>query len=263
MRVWSVVNQKGGVGKTTTAVSVAGILAQQNKRVLMVDLDPHGSMTSYFGLDPDNIETGSHELFYLTEASTIDDVKKRIKATAYDNLDLIPASTLLATIERKLQAADGLGLKISRALAQVWDDYDIAILDSPPVLGVLMINALAACESVLIPVQTEHLALKGLERMEHTLNMINRSRKNKLNYLVVPTMYDRRTQASQSSLRFIRNHYEKAWPAMIPIDTRFRDASKAGKPISFFDSKCRGSLAYQSLVKYMLKAPVVAADQSR
>lgn len=253
MRVWSVVNQKGGVGKTTTAVSLAGLLAEQGKRVLMLDLDPHGSMTAYFGLDPDNISSGSNDLFYFAKAPSKEEVQALIQTTAYPNLDIVPASTLLATVERKLQGGEGLGLKISRALAQVWDDYDYALLDSPPVLGVLMVNALAACERLLIPVQTEHLALKGLERMEHTLKMINRSQQRQLDHIIVPTMYDRRTQASIASLRHIRNNYDSAWQSMIPVDTRFRDASKAGAPISMFDSQSRGAAAYAVLLKHLIR----------
>lgn len=253
MRVWSVANQKGGVGKTTTTVSLAGLLSQRGFRVLVLDLDPHGSLSAYFGYDPDNTDKSTHKIFHAKGEPNAELVKSMICKTAYDDLDIIPSSTLLATLERQLQAQEGLGLKIARALAQVKDDYDFALLDSPPVLGVLMINALAACEHLLIPVQTEHLAIQGLERMEHTLKMINRSRHEKLNYTIVPTMYDRRTQASIGSLRLLRNDYnEHCWPSMIPVDTRFRDASREGAPISMYDKSSRGSQGYQALIKFLL-----------
>jgi chromosome partitioning protein len=219
----------------------------------MLDLDPHGSMSSYFKFDPDNTDTSTHNLFHIKGMPQKHEVVSLIGNTPHENLKIIPSSTLLATLERQLQAQEGLGLKISRALDQVADLYDYAVIDSPPVLGVLMINALAACERLVIPVQTEHLAIKGLERMEHTLKMINRSRKQPLKYTIVPTMYDRRTHASVGSLRYLRNNYvENCWPSMIPVDTRFRDASKEGLPISMYDASARGCLAYAALTKFLL-----------
>src|SRR5690606_17822306 len=123
------------------------------------------------------------------------------------------------------------GLVLSKALALIADSYDWVIIDTPPILGVLMINALAACNYLIIPVQTEFLALKGLERMVGTLNMMNKSRRKAPEYTIVPVMYDRRTQASVGSLRTIRNTWmDRVWPGHIPVDTRFRDASRAGLP---------------------------------
>src|SRR5690606_13023507 len=120
----------------------------------------------------------------------------------------------LATVERRASAIEGMGLRLSRALTLLWDDFDYALIDTPPVLGALMINALAACEQLVIPVQTEFLALKGLERMLRTLDMVSRSRGKVLPHLIVPTLFDRRTQASVSSLRLLRNTYrEPMWPA--------------------------------------------------
>jgi chromosome partitioning protein len=158
----------------------------------------------------------------------------------------------LATVERK-SAAEGMGLKVARALALLWDSYDYVLIDSPPVLGALMINALAASERLLVPVQTEFLAMKGLERMMRTISMVTRSLKKELNFTIVPTMFDRRTQASVKTLRELRNTYsEDIWPAMIPVDTRFRDASKAGQPISSYASASRGTTAYRSLLKFLI-----------
>ncbi len=251
MRVWAVANQKGGVGKTTTAVGLGGLLAECGHRVLLLDIDPHGSMTSYFGYDPDSLQHSSFDLFG-DKALSRDEVMGLLLSTPTDNLTLLPSSMALATVERRA-AAEGMGLKVSRALAQVWDDFDYVLIDSPPVLGALMINALAASERLLVPVQTEFLALKGLERMLRTVQMVTRSLKKELNYLIIPTMFDRRTQASVSTLRTLRNDYaDNVWASMIPVDTRFRDASKQGETPSSYDPQARGVQAYKSLLKILL-----------
>lgn len=260
MRIWAVANQKGGVGKTTTSVALSGLLADAGKRVIMVDLDPHGSMTSYFGYDPDNLDHSVFDLFrYPDDIETPLDL---LLPTSHENAFLLPSSTVLATLERQSPSQGGLGLVISRSLAKVWSDFDHAIIDSPPLLGVLMVNALAACQQLVIPVQTEFLALKGLERMVSTLNMINRSRRQALPYTIVPTLFDRRTQASLSALKLLRDGYgEHLWPSFIPVDTRLRDASRAGVMPSQQDPSARGVIAYRALLKQLLDVrttPMVA-----
>lgn len=259
MRVWAVANQKGGVGKTTTAIALAGLLADAGKRVLVVDLDPHGSMTSYFGHDPDSLEHSVFDLF-LHQGNVPEGLPRALLlATSHERVSLLPASTALATLERQSPGKSGLGLVISRSLAQLWPDFDHVLIDSPPLLGVLMVNALAASQHLVIPVQTEFLALKGLERMVSTLAMINRSRKQALPYSIVPTLFDRRTQASMSTLRVLREHYlEHLWQAYIPIDTRLRDASRAGLVPSRLDGGSRGVLAYRALLKHLLAQQTAA-----
>ena len=253
MRVWAVANQKGGVGKTTTSIALAGLLADAGKRVVVVDLDPHGSMTSYFGQDPDALEHSAYDLF-LHQGTVPQGLPQRLLLpTSHERIKLLPASTALATLERQSPGQSGLGLVIAKSLAQLWGEFDHAVIDSPPLLGILMVNALAASQQLVIPVQTEFLAVKGLERMVSTLAMINRSRKQALPYLIVPTMFDRRTQASMSTLRALRNSYpEQLWPAYIPVDTRLRDASRAGLTPSQFDPNCRAVLAYRALLKHLL-----------
>ncbi|MCZ2723314.1 ParA family protein [Marinomonas sp. 15G1-11] len=256
MHIWAVANQKGGVGKTTTVVSLAGLLADEGHRVLMVDLDPHGSLTSYFRFDPDSIEHSVYDLFQVQGKITQELPKKLVLETGHPNLSLLPSSTALATLERHAQAQGGMGLVISKTLAILWEDYDYVLIDSPPVLGVLMINALAACQQLIIPVQTEFLAIKGLERMVRTLTMINRARKKPVPYIIVPTLFDRRTQASNKSLRSLKDTYEDlVWHSVIPIDTKLRDASTAGIAPSALDSSARGIKAYASLIS-TLKDPV-------
>lgn len=248
MKIWAVANQKGGVGKTTSAVSLAGVLHNRHARVLLVDLDPHGSLTSYFGVDPDNVDQSGYDLFLQTQ-----DVHAVIRKTRFEHLDFIPASSALATLDRQLGAKDGMGLVIKRALDQVSTEYDYALLDCPPMLGLLMVNALAACERLLIPVQTEFLALKGLERMVHTLNMIQKARKQNIIQTIVPTFYDQRLKASIDTLQILRSTYpDTIWNGLIPIDTQFRDASRLGIPLTIERPSCRGSRAYSNLLDFLL-----------
>jgi len=252
VKVWSVANQKGGVGKTTTAVTLAGLLAARGHNTLMVDLDPHGSLTSYFGYDPDSIEHSVYSLF-MDETMPRLSVADIVRATRFERLSLLPASTALATLDRQLGAREGMGLVIGRALVQLANRFDYVLIDCPPVLGVLMINALAASSHLLIPVQTEFLALKGLERMMRTLMMVTKARKRPLNYIIVPTMFDRRTRASLESLQALRTHYpEVLWKSVIPIDTQFREASREGTPLSYLNGHARGVVAYTALLSTLL-----------
>ena len=147
-----------------------------------------------------------------------------------------------------------MGLVIANSLAELYAEYDFVIIDVPPQLGVLMVNALAACEQLIIPVQTEFLALKGLERMLHTLTMINHvKRKKKLHYTILPTMYDCRTKASINTLQKLKEKYPgEIWHSMIPVDTQFREASRLGVPLSLWRPKDRGSLAYGELLEYLI-----------
>ena len=254
MRVWSVANQKGGVGKTTTTVSLGALLAERGQRVLMLDLDPQGSLGSYFGYPPEQATRSTYGWF--TDPARLDDAVLRdsIRETGDKRLFLVPGSTALATLERTAVSQEGMGLAISRALSRLWDDFDYVIIDSPPTLGVLLINALAASEQLIIPVQTEFLAIKGVERMLNTLNMVNRSRRHPLPYLMVPTLFDRRTQASVSSFRHMRKTWpEQTWQSAIPVDTRLRDASSKGVTPLALDRESRGIQAYNALLKTLLK----------
>ncbi len=251
MRIWSSSNQKGGVGKTTTVVTLGGLCAQQGARVLLLDLDPHGSLTAYFGQDPDAVEHGLYDLFQHPRLDA-GRVRGLVRPTRVAGLSIVPASPALATLDRQLGARGGMGLVIRRALELLRADYDVALLDCPPMLGVLMVNALAACERLLVPVQTEFLAIKGLERMRHTLGMIEKARGLSVPYTIVPTMFDRRTRASVESLRALRRGFgERVWRAVIPVDTRFRDASRQGLPLGHLEPSSRGVLAYRSLLRHL------------
>jgi len=248
-----VANQKGGVGKTTTVVSLGGIFAQRETKTLMIDMDPHGSMTSYFGHNPDTIEKSLYQLFEKKAKRELEMPDELVLATRFDNLYLLPASTALATLDRQLGAMDGMGLVITRTLKAMEHQFDNVMIDCPPQLGVLMVNALAACQHLIIPVQTEFLALKGLERMLRTLKMIAVSQKKQLDYTILATMFDRRTRASLNTLRVLRETYEKfMWKSVIPIDTQFREASRAGIPLPIRSPRDRGALAYELFLQDML-----------
>jgi len=253
MNIWAVANQKGGVGKTTTSVSLAGLLAQQGQRVLLIDIDPHGSMTTYFGMEPDAPGASVYSLFKAAAEGNVLNPLRVIHPTAFDSISLMPAATALATLDRQLGKQEGMGLVIKRALDTLSNQFDAVIIDCPPILGVTMVNALAAAQFLLIPVQTEFLALKGLERMLKTLGMVQRSRKIRLEYLIIPTMYDQRTRASRDTLQVLQDRYHgSVWPGFVPIDTLFREASRLGKPLSYLQPESRGSLAYADLLALLL-----------
>lgn len=257
MKIWAIANQKGGVGKTTTAVTLAGLLAAEGQRTLLVDLDPHGSLTTYFGLDPDSIEISVYTLFKdRADRRPRTHYRDVLHATQFENLSLLPAATALATLDRQLGTQDGMGLVLSQTLTDLQAHYDHVLIDCPPMLGVLMVNALAACHKLLIPVQCEFLALKGLERMLHTLKMISRARGGEVSKLIVPTMFDKRTRASGEALQVLRERYsQEIWSEVIPVDTQFREASKAGRPLSLWQPRSRGALAYLSLLDQLLDRP--------
>ncbi len=253
MRVWAVANQKGGVGKTTTAVSLGALLARAGCRTLLVDLDPHGSLTAYFGRDPEAAGASVYGLFVPPGEQGAADPRGLAVPVAPEGLALWRASTAMATLDRQLGAREGMGLVLRRALAAVADRYDYALLDCPPMLGILMVNALAACERLIVPVQTEHLALKGLERMERTLAMVGRSRRAPLPWVIVPTLHDRRTRAGAQALEALRARYgPRVWRGVIPVDTRFREASRAGRALPEIAPMARGSQAYAALLEDLL-----------
>ena len=253
MKIWSVANQKGGVGKTTTAVSLAGLCVLHGAKVLLIDMDPHGSLTSYFGYDPETIQPSLYDVFQaekMNQAFT----QSLIRPTTLNNLNLLPASTAIATLDKQLGAKSGMGLAVVNALKHIEHEYDHVFIDCPPMLGVLMVNALAACDQLVIPVQTEFLAMKGLDRMLNTLDMIERAKSIHINYTIVPTMFDKRTRASLESLQYLRDNYgDHLWTGVIPIDTRFRESSKEGKPISHYRVSTRGARAYSSLLDLLLQ----------
>jgi len=251
--VWTVANQKGGVGKTTTVISLAGLLAERGLRVLLIDTDPQASLTSYLQYDSDQLPVSLYDLF-VEPAQVKAELAQVILPTDVANISLIPSSMALATLDRVLGNEEGMGLFLKKQLKLVEEDFDFVLIDCPPVLGVMMVNALAVCEQILVPVQTEFLAAKGLERMIKTLQIMRNPHAEDFNYCIIPTMYDKRTRASLNALDALKERYtDKVWDGVIPVDTKFRDASLDNLPISLYSRDCRGTFAYETLLNNLLK----------
>ncbi|MDH4273476.1 MAG: AAA family ATPase [Gammaproteobacteria bacterium] len=247
MGIIAVANQKGGVGKTTTAVNLAGFLAQQGYRTLVVDLDAHGSLTAYFGYDVETIDKNVYRLF-----TGVTDVRSLISTTQIPLLDILASSSALVTLDKQMGAQPGKGLVLRDALRMLSQRYDYIIADCPPVLGILMVNALAACDRLVVPVQTEVMALRGLERMMHTLNMIKTSLRREVPTTIVPTMYDRRTKAGVEALLQLRSRYGLlVWEGVVPEDTYLREASKNHLPVAYMSDRSKGALAYAMLTDHI------------
>lgn len=249
MKIWTIANQKGGVGKTTTTVTLGGILAQKNQRVLLIDTDPHASLSYYFGVDSEALTKSTYDIFVHTGAIDKELVLDCLCPTKFDTLFVLPATMNLATLDRKLGSRGGMGLVLTKALKAVESEFDYVLIDCPPVLGVLMVNALAACERIIVPVQTEFLALKGLDRMMHTLDIMSQSLKKTFDALIVPTMFDKRVNAALEAYQTLKEDYgDLTWKYTVPVDTRFREASQAQTPISMFAPRSRGAYAYTKLL---------------
>lgn len=262
MKIWTVANQKGGVGKTTTVVTLAGWLRERGRRVLLVDLDPQASLTSYFGKDVEASQRSVYDLFQNPKAKALDMILESGDEYSLSILGAVPA---LATLDRQLGSQQGQGLLLRQALAPLAGHFDNVLLDCPPTLGILMINALAAADRVIVPTQTEHLSLKGLERMTRTLEMVNRSRPHHLQHLIVPTMFDRRTRAANHALEELRARYAEPtlWSGIVPVDTRFREASEQGRPLSRLAPESRGAQAFSALLDDLLMLDEADAANER
>jgi chromosome partitioning protein len=249
--VWTVANQKGGVGKTTSTIALAGLLAEKGHRVLLVDTDPHASLSYYFGIESEDLELSVYDLFL--QVSTKEQILQSLCPTHYPNIDILPATMGLATLDRSLGNKGGMGLVLKKAMREISDEYDYVLIDCPPILGVLMVNALAACDRIIVPVQTEFLALKGLDRMMKTLEIMQGEQTSLFKYTIVPTMFDKRTKASLLAYRTLQERYGKfVWPGVIPTDTNFRNASVAQKVPSDFAASTRGVTAYRNLLTYLV-----------
>lgn len=251
MVVWTVANQKGGVGKTTTTIALAGVLADRGKRVLLVDTDPHASLSYYFGIESEDLDLSVYDLFI--QVSSKEQILQSLCPTQYKNIDILPATMGLATLDRSLGTKGGMGLVLKKAVQKIADEYDYVLMDCPPILGVLMVNALAAADRIIVPVQTEFLALKGLDRMIKTMEIMQGEQDAPFKFTIVPTMFDKRTKASISAFKKLQELYvDQIWPGVIPIDTNLRNASTVQKIPSDYAANSRGTIAYISLLNYLL-----------
>ena len=248
--VISVVNQKGGVGKTTTAVNLGAFLAKKRKKVLIIDLDPQGNATSGYGFEKSSLENTVYDLLVNEE-----DIANVITNTNVKNVEMCPTNINLAGAEVELVSAISRETILKRAIEPVLDKYDYIIVDCPPSLGLLTINALTACDGVIVPIQGEYYALEGLAQLVDTINMI----KKKLNPVigimgVVITMHDRRTQLTKQVVEEVQKYFgDKVFKTFIPRNVRLAEAPSHGLTIDEYDAKSKGSIAYQALANEVLK----------
>ena len=251
MQVWAIANQKGGVGKTTTTLLLGRLLADRGQRVLLVDLDPHASLTRAFGVPSEPSPSGTLDLFDVPPKA----VAAVSRPTAIAGLRLLAADAGMATLERRSATAPGLGLALGQGLAAAAADHDYALLDCAPTLGLLMVNALAAADQLVIPTQTEPLGVHGMEGMLKTAAMIGRSRRKPLPARILPTLFDRRTRACTETLDALREaHPASTWVQAVPLDTRLRDAAAlAGRELPPDVLQSRGYDAYQRALAWLLR----------
>ena len=248
-RVIAVANQKGGVGKTTTAINLSACLAEKGQKVLAIDMDPQGNMTSGLGIDKDEVEKNIYDL--MIGQAGVDEV---LQKEAIENLDVIPTSIDLSAAEIELIGVDDKEFIIRNAVQPIKDDYDYIIIDCPPSLSMLTINAMTTADSVLVPIQCEYYALEGLSQLIHTVELV----KERLNPVleiegVVFTMYDARTNLSLQVVENVKeNLQQNIYKTIIPRNIRLAEAPSYGMPINLYDPKSKGTESYLLLAEEVI-----------
>ncbi|HUY64835.1 MAG TPA: AAA family ATPase [Acidimicrobiales bacterium] len=245
-RIMAVANQKGGVGKTTTAVNLGAGLAELGYRVLVVDLDPQGNATTGLGIDARNFELSMYDV--IMRDAPLEDC---VEATSMKNLFVAPATIDLAGAEIELVPSFSRELKLRKALESVTDDFDFVLIDCPPSLGLITINGLAAAGEVLVPIQCEYYALEGLGQLLRNVHLVQANLNEKLDVsTIVLTMYDGRTKLAEQVADEVRTHFgNKVCKNIIPRTVRISEAPSFGQPITVFDPSSRGAIAYRELAK--------------
>ncbi len=243
-RIIAIANQKGGVGKTTTAINLSSCLADKGQKVLSIDMDPQGNMTSGLGVDKDEVETTVYDLI-IGEAEVDEVIQKNVM----ENLDVIPTNIDLSAAEIELIGIDDKEYILRNAVHKVRDNYDFIIIDCPPSLSMLTINAMTTADSVLVPIQCEYYALEGLSQLIHTVHLV----KERLNPIleiegVVFTMYDARTNLSLQVVENVKDNLQQnIYKTIIPRNIRLAEAPSYGMPINKYDPRSAGADSYMRL----------------
>lgn len=248
-RIIAIANQKGGVGKTTTAINLSACLASLGKKVLSLDLDPQGNMTSGLGIDKDEIESSVYNLI-IGECG----IEECICKDVIENLDVLPSNIDLSAAEIELIGVDDKEYIIKNAMEKIKDNYDFIIIDCPPALSMLTINAMTTANSILVPIQCEYYALEGLSQLIHTINLVQ-ERLNSNLYIegVVFTMYDARTNLSLQVVENVKENLEQEiYKTIIPRNIRLAEAPSYGMPISLYDPKSSGAESYMMLAEEVI-----------
>ncbi len=249
-RTIAVANQKGGVGKTTTAINLSACLAEKNKKVLTIDIDPQGNTTSGLGVDKNSVENTVYELF-LDEC----ELRDCIQDSVMKNLAVIPSNINLSGAEIELISMEDKEYLLKNKLDQIQGDYDFIIIDCPPSLNLLTVNAMVAADTVLVPIQCEYYALEGLSQLMHTIDLIKDRLNPKLEIEgVVFTMYDARTNLSSQVVENVKeNLNKKIYKTIIPRNVRLAEAPSYGMPINIYDSRSAGAEAYRFLAEEVIE----------
>lgn len=249
-RIISIANQKGGVGKTTTTINLSACLAEKGKKILVVDIDPQGNTSSGLGIDKDNIENTIYELF-LDECTLEDCIQKSI----VDNLDVIPSNINLSGAEIELISMEDKEYMLKNILDPLREKYDFILIDCPPSLNLLTVNAMTASDTVLVPIQCEYYALEGLTQLIHTIDLITERLNSKLEIEgIVFTMYDARTNLSTQVVQNVKeNLNRRIYKTIIPRNVRLAEAPSYGMPIIMYDSKSSGAEAYRFLAEEVIE----------
>jgi len=247
-RIISVVNQKGGVGKSTSAVNVSAYLGQSGFKTLLIDMDPQSNATSGLGIYPEDIKKSSYDAIINFEVPA-----KTVLKTGYDNLDIMPSSEKLSGAEVELVSNFKREYRLKDIIDQLSSEYDYILIDCSPALGLLTVNALTASGEVLIPLQCEYYALEGIARLLKTVDLVKHNLNKGLEISgVVLTMYTR-TRLSDQAVKEIRKYFPgKVFKTIIPRNIRLAEAPSFGKPILSYDPGCRGARAYESLTKELI-----------
>ena len=249
-KIIAIANQKGGVGKTTTAINLSTIIAKKGKKVLMIDADPQGNASSGVGIDRDNIEVSVYDI--LINEIEVDEV---VKKTNIKNLNICPSNINLAGAEVELVSVMSREQRLKEKLDKIKADYDFIIIDCPPSLGLITLNAFTASDSVLIPVQCEYYALEGLGQLLNTINLVKKHLNKNIEIEgALLTMYDIRTNLSNQVVKEVKKYFnDKVYKNVIPRNVKLSEAPSYGMPISIYDPRSKGAKSYEKFVKEFLK----------